>query len=82
MIIFFVITLLFPEIIIEAEEIDGKALYRKYCATCHGSLENSSKKGASASGIESAINKNKKMKFLKHLSYEKIRAIAIALKSK
>ncbi|MBL0278186.1 MAG: cytochrome c [Anaeromyxobacter sp.] len=35
--------------------LDGTALYNQYCAGCHGN----SKKGASASSTQSAINSNR-----------------------
>ena len=62
-----------------AQTIDGAALYTQYCASCHGSLANSSKKGASASTIQSAINGVSAMKSLSFLTSAQVQAIATAL---
>lgn len=61
--------------------IDGVALYNGNCASCHGTLANSKVKGASATTIQSAINRNKGgMGYLSTLSSTQIQAIADALK--
>jgi hypothetical protein len=55
--------------------IDGAALYTQYCSGCHGT----SKKGSSASAIQSAINSNTGgMGSLSSLSPAQIAAIAAA----
>jgi len=60
--------------------IDGTALYAQHCASCHGILANSTKAGASAAGIQGAINGNVGgMGSLNFLTAEEIEAIAAAL---
>lgn len=55
--------------------LDGAALYTQYCAGCHGT----SKKGSSATSIQSAIDKNTGgMGSLKFLTAEQIQAISAA----
>ncbi len=59
---------------------DGAALYSQYCAGCHGSLSNSSKRGATASLIKSAIKSNKGgMGRFSFLTTSEINAIASVL---
>jgi mono/diheme cytochrome c family protein len=59
---------------------DGAALYTQYCASCHGALASSSKKGATATQIQNAINSNKGgMGSLSFLTSAQIQAIATAL---
>jgi mono/diheme cytochrome c family protein len=59
--------------------VDGAALYTQYCASCHGALASSSKKGATASQIQSAINSVGAMSSLKSLTSAQVSAIAAAL---
>jgi hypothetical protein len=59
--------------------LDGAALYTQYCAGCHGALASSSKKGATATQIQSAINGVGAMSSLKTLTSAQIQAIAAAL---
>ena len=55
--------------------VDGAALYTQYCAGCHGT----SKKGSSATSIQSAIDKNTGgMGSLKFLTADQIQAISAA----
>ncbi|HEY5601844.1 MAG TPA: c-type cytochrome [Gammaproteobacteria bacterium] len=58
----------------------GAALYQQYCAGCHGGLANSSKAGASASRIQTAIaNNTGGMGQLSSLTAAQIQAVADAL---
>ena len=60
--------------------IDGAALYGTSCAGCHGPLATSSKRGATAAGIQSAIaNGTGGMGSLSSLSAAQLQAIADAL---
>jgi mono/diheme cytochrome c family protein len=59
--------------------IDGAALYNSNCSGCHGALASSSKKGRSASQIQSAINGVGSMSGLKSLTSAQVAAIATAL---
>ena len=53
--------------------LDGAALYNTYCSGCHGT----SKRGSSASAIQSAINSNKGgMGFLNTLTPAQLNAIS------
>ena len=61
--------------------IDGAALYGADCAGCHGALAVSSKKGATASRIKSAISSQSAMRSLASLTSAQIQAIATALGS-
>lgn len=63
----------------QAQTIDGAALYTQYCAGCHGSLANSSKKGRTASQIQSAINGVSSMRSLSFLTSAQVQAISTAL---
>ncbi len=63
----------------ESQPPDGGVLYGKHCAACHGSLEVTSKRGVSADAIRKAMDKNRKMKALKFLTYEDLTAIALVL---
>ncbi len=59
---------------------DGVTLYAQHCATCHGDLANSEKKGASAGSIQSAIDSNQGgMGSLGALTTQQIQDIAGAL---
>ena len=59
---------------------DGATLYADYCASCHGALASSSKRGATASAITAAINNNTgRMGSLSNLTASQISAIAAAL---
>ena len=59
---------------------DGPTLYGMYCASCHGALASSTKGGASAAGIQSAISGNVGgMGSLSKLSTTQVAAIASAL---
>ncbi|MHB8846403.1 MAG: c-type cytochrome [Nitrospirota bacterium] len=60
--------------------VDGAALYASNCSSCHGTLAASSKKGATASAIQSAITNNRGgMGSLSTLTAEQIAAISAAL---
>lgn len=63
----------------DAETLMGQKLYAQSCGACHGTVENSSKKGRSAESISAAINSIVQMSFLKGLSTEDVRLISIAL---
>lgn len=61
--------------------IDGVALYGTYCASCHGSLASSSKKGATSAQIQAGISANMGgMGSLSSLTTAQIDAIAVAIK--
>ena len=60
--------------------LDGAGLYADNCAGCHGQLERSEYRGASASAIQRAIDQNKGgMGRLSFLTPEEVQAIADAL---
>ena len=60
--------------------VDGAALYGSNCASCHGALASSSKAGATASRIQTAISNNTgSMGSLSSLSAAQIAAIETAL---
>ena len=61
--------------------IDGAALYTTDCSSCHGPLATSSKKGVTASQIQSAINSVGAMSQFSSLTTAQIQAIAAALSS-
>ncbi|HEY6837296.1 MAG TPA: fibronectin type III domain-containing protein [Geobacteraceae bacterium] len=64
-----------------APAIDGAALYTQYCAGCHGPLATSSKRGATATQIQTGITNNfGGMGSLSFLTSAQIQAIATALK--
>jgi len=61
---------------------DGTTLYGTSCATCHGTLNSSTKGGRSATQIQTAINNNVGgMGSLSNLSASQVQAIATALVS-
>ncbi|GFE59028.1 c-type cytochrome [Geobacter sp. AOG1] len=62
-----------------AATIDGAALYGTNCASCHGILASSSKKGRTAAQIQSAISTVGSMNFLSTLTAAQVQAIANAL---
>jgi mono/diheme cytochrome c family protein len=57
--------------------LDGVALYAANCASCHGSLATSAKKGRTASQIQAAINGG--MGALSNLTTAQVQAIADVL---
>ena len=57
----------------------GAALYAKHCAGCHGPIETTDRRGASAAKISAAIGSITAMKSLKTLKASEIAAIAAAL---
>ncbi|HEX9860696.1 MAG TPA: cytochrome c, partial [Nitrospirota bacterium] len=60
--------------------VDGPTLYATYCQSCHGSLATSSKKGRTATQIQTAINNNAGgMGYLSILTPAQVQAIATAL---
>jgi hypothetical protein len=62
---------------------DGKALYTAQCASCHGAVTNSAKKGSSAAQIAAAIQNVSQMNSraaLKGLTPKQLEAIAFAIK--
>ena len=61
--------------------LDGATLYTSNCVSCHGTLESSTKQGASASLIQTGISKISDMKFLSFLTSAQIKAIADTLKN-
>ena len=63
----------------EEPSLDGAALYASYCASCHGSLAVSSKRGATAQQITSAIGNVGSMAGLSSLSSDEIQAISESL---
>jgi len=58
---------------------DGAALYTSNCAVCHGYLATSTKKGAAADQIQSAIDTVSAMQSLTSLTSSQVQAIATAL---
>ena len=56
--------------------LDGSTLYANYCASCHNSLNSSTKGGATASQIQNAIANISNMKSLSTLTSAQIQAIA------
>lgn len=61
---------------------DGTQLYANYCASCHGALDVSTKKGATASAIGAslfAVDNKKTVPGLLYLSPKQIEAIAYVL---
>ncbi|MDA8427737.1 MAG: DUF5666 domain-containing protein [Geobacteraceae bacterium] len=63
-----------------APALDGAALYAANCAGCHNALANSSKRGRTATQIQTAINANTGgMGFLSFLTPAQVQAIATAL---
>jgi mono/diheme cytochrome c family protein len=59
--------------------IDGAALYRQYCASCHDPLAASKKAGATALQIQAGIRNVGQMSSLSTLTQAQIEAIAAAL---
>ncbi len=60
--------------------LDGAALYASNCASCHGPLATSAKRGRTALAIQNAINANTgNMGFLSTLIPAQVQAIATAL---
>jgi mono/diheme cytochrome c family protein len=60
--------------------LDGATLYAQYCASCHGGLANSTKRGTTAEKIKSAISWWwTDMRLLDFLTDEEIQLIADAL---
>lgn len=61
---------------------DGGTLYSTHCASCHGTLANSQKKGSTFEEIKGAIQNQSQMSGLRGvLSDDQIRAIAYSLKN-
>ncbi len=58
---------------------NGAGLYATYCNSCHGPLATSSKQGATAADIQSAITNVGAMNSLSSLTQQQIQAIAAAL---
>ncbi len=58
---------------------DGTTLYMQRCSACHGSIQRSQVRGATAADIKDAISSVGEMKFLRFLTDAKIQAIAGAL---
>src|SRR6185369_7118014 len=60
--------------------LDGAALYAANCASCHGALANSGKKGATVNRIQTAISNNTGgMGTLSSLNADQVQAVADAL---
>ncbi|MBJ6724597.1 cytochrome c3 family protein [Geomesophilobacter sediminis] len=57
----------------------GASLYATYCASCHGQLASSTKKGATTARITNAISTVSAMRSLSKLTTTQIQAIATAL---
>lgn len=60
-------------------EAQGKALYANNCASCHGSVDTSTKRTRSASLISLAITSIPQMNGLRNLTTSEIEAISVAL---
>jgi mono/diheme cytochrome c family protein len=58
---------------------DGAVLYASWCGSCHGSLATSSKRGRTASQIQSAISSVSQMRSLSSLTATQVQSIATAL---
>jgi mono/diheme cytochrome c family protein len=58
---------------------DGPTLYANNCASCHGPLATSAKRGTSATLIQTGISTVNNMKSLSFLSIAQIQAIAVSL---
>jgi mono/diheme cytochrome c family protein len=61
--------------------IDGRKLYEKHCAGCHGDLSDTAKGGRSMNRIRTAIRTLDQHKQFSSLSDEQILLIAIGLKN-
>lgn len=59
--------------------LDGPALYAVNCASCHSTLENSTKRGADVARITAGIREVPQMSFLAVLPNDQLQAIADAL---
>ena len=59
---------------------EGKLLYEKHCAGCHGDVDDSAKTGRSMNRIRSAIRAQPQHRPLVTLTDEEILLIAMALK--
>ena len=59
---------------------EGRKLYEKYCAGCHGELEKTAKGGRSMNRIRTAIRTLDQHKQFSSLTDEQILLIAVALK--
>lgn len=62
-------------------ELDGPALYAKYCARCHRPLEKTTKSHRSASRLRSANRQFPAMAKLDFLTDDQLEAIAVALRT-
>jgi len=60
--------------------IEGRNLYQKHCARCHGDFANSAKGGRSMNRIRSAIRTLDQHKQFSSLTDEQLLLIALALK--
>lgn len=60
--------------------IEGKKLYEKHCAGCHGDLAESAKGGRSMNRIRTAIRTLDPHKQFSSLADEQVLLIAVALK--
>jgi len=58
---------------------DGEVLYAAHCASCHGALANSERRGRTAAQIAAAIDSVSEMSALQALSDAEIEAVAKAL---
>ena len=59
--------------------LDGKGLYDRHCASCHGGLEQSSAARANAVAIETALQNIPEMQGLPDLPQEQVNALVTAL---
>ncbi len=62
-----------------SNSLDGVALYASNCSSCHGALASSSKRGATASQIQTGISIVGAMSSLSNLTSAQVQAIAAAL---
>jgi len=62
--------------------LDGAALYKDRCASCHEALAQSSIRNAPADAIRAAVTKVRQMKSLSNMTAEEVQAIAGALSAK
>ena len=60
--------------------IDGRKLYQKFCAGCHGDLSDTAKAGRSMNRIRTAVRTLDQHKQFSSLSDEQLLLIAVALK--
>ena len=61
------------------QDATGPGLYQRYCAGCHGSIDDTNKRGASARAISAAIDRVPEMAILSNVDTNVLESIAEAL---